>query len=269
MTASTLKLGAEGAEVKSLQELLLAAGFNPGAIDGYFGLGTEAAVIGFQRSKGLLADGVAGPRTQAALGTPGVPATATLASATAQMTVDIASRMCPSTRLKNIKENLPFVLQALDRQGIGDRPMVLMAVATIRAETESFLPLTEGISRYNTSPAGHDYDLYDRRSDLGNRGPRDGRDFCGRGFVQLTGRANYEKFGPQLGIDLCSAPERANDPEVAAGLLALFLKSKERRIKEALLEGDLRAARRAVNGGSHGLDRFSEAYRTGDALMPR
>lgn len=271
MTVPILKLGSQGPAVKALQEMLIAAGFPPGLVDGHFGPGTEAAVLAFQRSKGMLADGVAGPRTQAALQVPeasGPRAEVSCPSATADMTVEIASRMCPATPLRNIRANLPFVLQALDRQGIGDRAMVLMAVATIRAETESFLPVSEGISRFNTSPRGHDFDLYDHRADLGNRGPRDGRDFCGRGFIQLTGRANYERFGAKLGIDLVAAPERANDPDVAASLLALFLKSRETRIKTALLEGDLRAARRAVNGGSHGLERFSEAYRTGDALMP-
>ena len=272
MTIPILKFGAEGPAVKALQEMLGAAGFPPGLVDGRFGPGTEAAVMAFQRSKALLPDGIAGARTQAALGVPGATGLrpdAPLPSATADMTVEIASRMCPATPLKNIRASLPFVLQALDRQGIGDRCMVLMAVATIRAETESFLPVSEGISRFNTSPRGHDFDLYDSRADLGNRGPRDGRDFCGRGFIQLTGRANYQRFGSELGLDLVSAPERANDADVAASLLAVFLKAKEARIKNALLEGDLRAARRAVNGGSHGLDRFSDAYRTGDALMPQ
>jgi peptidoglycan L-alanyl-D-glutamate endopeptidase CwlK len=55
---------------------------------------------------------------------------------------------------------------------------------------------------------------------------------------------------------------------VAAQILALFLKRREKPIKAALLEGDLKAARKLVNGGSHGLEAFSTAYRTGDALLP-
>src|SRR5262245_1717861 len=54
-------------EIESLQRLLLKAGFNPGAIDGHFGHGTQAAVVAFQRSNRMLADGVVGPRTVAAL----------------------------------------------------------------------------------------------------------------------------------------------------------------------------------------------------------
>jgi len=86
--------------------------------------------------------------------------------------------------------------------------------------------------------------------------------------VQLTGRFNYERYGKMLGIKLVKEPELASDPDIAGKILAAFLKDKERTIKLALLEGDLRAARRAVNGGSHGLDRFSDTYQRGLELVP-
>jgi len=59
----------------------------------------------------------------------------------------------------------------------------------------------------------------------------------------------------------------ANDQDAAAKLLASFLKDKERSIKEALLDNDLRLARKLVNGGSHGLDRFTDAFNIGDHLI--
>ena len=62
---------------------------------------------------------------------------------------------------------------------------------------------------------------------------------------------------------LVAAPDRANDPEVAARLLARFLQEREGAIRKALDTGDLRAARRLVNGGTHGLERFTDAYRIG------
>ncbi len=272
-----LRLGDRGADVRHLQEALRAAGFPPGATDGEFGSGTEAAVIAFQRGFGLLDDGVAGARTWAVLLAPAAsrpdeaaraPEVA-LGDATSGMTAEIASRMLPGAHLGNIKAHLPPVLEALRQAQAGDRPMVLMAIASIAAEIAGFRPVDEGISRYNTSPDGHPFDLYDNRHDLGNRGEPDGARFKGRGFIQLTGRANYESIGAALGLDLLGKPAQANDPVIAARILALFLKRRERRIKAALLEGDLAAARRLVNGGSHGLDAFSKAYRTGDALLPR
>ena len=63
----------------------------------------------------------------------------------------------------------------------------------------------------NTSPGGHPYDRYDNRSDLGNRGAPDGNTFKGRGFVQVTGRNNYAKYGPLVGADLISQPDLALD----------------------------------------------------------
>ena len=64
----TLRIGSQGASVVELQQLLRNAGFNPGAIDGIFGQGTQSAVIAFQRSKGLTPDGVVGVATWTALG---------------------------------------------------------------------------------------------------------------------------------------------------------------------------------------------------------
>jgi peptidoglycan L-alanyl-D-glutamate endopeptidase CwlK len=257
---TSLREGSTGPAVRKLQRALEEHGFSPGTIDGVFGLGTQAAVLALQKSKGLLADGIAGPRTQEALG---LVKDDTLPSVIAGVTVAAVSQMFPATPLANIKTNLPFVLDALVAQKLVDKPMVLVSLATIRAETESFQPVSEGRSRFNTSPNGHPFDLYDDRRDLGNKGQPDGFRFRGRGYVQLTGRFNYQKFGKQLGISLVKEPERAGEPATAAALLALFMRDKERQIKEAILGDDLRAARRLVNGGAHGLDRFTDAYRRG------
>ncbi len=269
--AKTLRRGDRGEEVKRLQRALKNHGFNPGLIDGEFGGGTEAALLAFQTAKGLLADGVCGSRSWAALAdepaaTPAAPTS--LASFTAAVTLDAVSQIFFDAHLANVKRHLPVVLQALDEAAIGDRPMVLMALATIRAESAGFRPIDEGISRFNSSPNGHPFDLYDNRHDLGNQGRPDGDRYKGRGFIQLTGRDNYRRYGPAVALDLEADPDRANDPAIAAALLARFLKDKELAIKAALLVADLRAARRLVNGGSHGLDRFSEAYRTGDRIFP-
>ena len=64
---STLKPGDTGAKVKQLQRALKKAGYSPGAADGSYGPGTKAAVEKFQSAQGLAADGVAGPKTLAAL----------------------------------------------------------------------------------------------------------------------------------------------------------------------------------------------------------
>jgi putative chitinase len=261
-----LQLGSNGPQVVKLLKKLQKAGINPGDTDGDFGPATQAAVLAFQKSEGLLADGVAGPRTLEALG---LTKDDSLPSAVPNVTARIVSEMFPLTPVDHIEANLPAVLDALAEADLGDKPMVVMALATIRAETESFQPISEGLSKFNTSPGGHPFDLYDNRKDLGNQGPPDGEQFRGRGFVQLTGRNNYGRCGDMIGLgkQLVQKPELANDPKIAAQLLAAFLKDKERQIKEALLENDLKAARKLVNGGSNGLDRFVDAYQRGNTLL--
>jgi putative chitinase len=184
------------------------------------------------------------------------------------VTVDIVCQMCPGAPRANIESNLPFVLNALVPPQLGDKAMVLMAIATIRAETGRFAPLEEQVDQYNTPPGGPDFSLYDNRAALGNNQPGDGARFKGRGFVQLTGRANYTQFGQVIGVALTDNPELANDPKIAAELLAAFLKAHETRIRAALAANDLATARKLVNGGSYGLDAFSSAYTTGNTLLP-
>lgn len=251
--------GAKGERVKALQQALKDRGFDPGEIDGDFGPATEAAVMAFQKSEGLVPDGKAGPNTLGALGLD-VLSEDQRPVAVDNFTVAVVSKLFPSTPIGNIEVNLPRVLAALQALDLGDREMILMALGTIRAETEGFVPINEFQSRFNTSPGGPPFNLYDNRSDLGNRGRPDGPNFKGRGFVQLTGRANYTTIGPQVGVDLVSNPEKANDPDIAAAILARFLKNKERCVREALLDNDLRKARICVNGGTHGLDRFKDVF---------
>ena len=62
-----LRQGSSGPDVTNLQQKLKDLGFDPNGVDGNFGPGTRDAVIAFQQSKGLQADGIAGPATLAAL----------------------------------------------------------------------------------------------------------------------------------------------------------------------------------------------------------
>src|SRR6185436_10032256 len=64
---AVLQRGSSGPDVQALQQKLKDLGFDPKGLDGNFGAGTKAAVIAFQQSKGLQADGAVGPATMAAL----------------------------------------------------------------------------------------------------------------------------------------------------------------------------------------------------------
>ncbi len=59
-----LKRGSSGPEVEDLQRQLSRLGFDAGVVDGKFGPATRRAVIAFQKSRGLTADGVVGTNTK-------------------------------------------------------------------------------------------------------------------------------------------------------------------------------------------------------------
>jgi predicted chitinase len=59
----------------------------------------------------------------------------------------------------------------------------------------------------------------------GNESSGDGYKYRGRGFVQITGRANYEKFGKALSLDLLNNPGLALDPFNAAKILAYGMRT--------------------------------------------
>ncbi|HEY2963370.1 MAG TPA: peptidoglycan-binding protein [Pyrinomonadaceae bacterium] len=283
-----LKRGSSGPDVLTLQSTLKQLGFDPNGVDGIFGPGTEAAVIAFQQSKGLTPDGLVGPNTMAALQSGAAVTGANVSAATASGTASTATatgtsataasvtvtaaqvaKMFPGVPISNIETNLPFVMTALTAAALGDKNMVLMALATIRAETGNFTPLSEFQSKFNTPPGGPPFALYDNRTDLGNQGPPDGANFRGRGYIQLTGRSNYRIHGAAIGLgdQLITNPTLANQPDVAAKLLASFLKSQETRIRNALAQNNMAAARKAVNGGTHGLDAFTQAFNIGKSVI--
>src|SRR5262245_47454237 len=290
MSVAVLRRGSSGPEVTTLQTALQQLGFDPDGIDGIFGPGCEAAVIAFQQSKGLDPDGIVGPATMAALqssapvagvnvGAASAAAAAATATATpvaattggtgVTVTVAQCAKMFPGVPISNIETNLPFVMTALDAAGLGDKNMVLMALATIRAETGNFTPLSEFQSKFNTAPGGPPFGLYDNRTDLGNQGPPDGANFKGRGYIQLTGRSNYAVHGPAIGLgnQLVTNPALANQPDIAGKLLASFLKANEAKIRAALAQNNLAQARKLVNGGSHGLSAFTDAFNIGKTVI--
>jgi putative chitinase len=111
-------------------------------------------------------------------------------------------------------------------------------------ETGKFVYLTElGGDAYFTK--------YDGRADLGNTQPGDGARFRGRGLFQITGRANYAKYGADLKIDLVDDPARAADPDVATETACLFWNDHDLNTLADADDGT--GITRKINGGVNGL----------------
>ncbi len=218
-----------------------------------FDIDTETALRAWQASVGLVADGIAGPRTMDALGI------VELSDFRVQVDTDLVGKLFPYTKTSNIAQNLPYVMAALAAFDLTDVDMISVALGTIRAETEGFVPIAELPSHFNTLPGQAAFSAYENK--LGNKKSGDGARYRGRGYVQLTGRYNYQKFGKKLDIPLVENPDSACAPEIAGCLLAAYLSDNREKLTKALAQNKLKAARKVVNGGSHGLNRFTETFR--------
>ena len=89
---------------------------------------------------------------------------------------------------------------------------------------------------------------------LGNTEPGDGKRFKGRGPIQITGRANYARFGTLLAVDLLATPERAAQPELGFRIAALFWQTKKlNELADQVTADAFKEITRRINGGFNGL----------------
>lgn len=138
------------------------------------------------------------------------------------------------------------ILAASEGLPIGHRAYLL---ATAKHETaDTMQPITE----YGGRKYFDKYDTGKLAKALGNTPEKDGDGYRyrGRGYVQITGRANYAKAGKKLGVDLIANPEAALNPDIAARILVRGCSEgwfTGKKLSDYLGD-DFRNARRVVNG---------------------
>lgn len=93
---------------------------------------------------------------------------------------------------------------------------------------------------------------YEGRADLGNTQPGDGFKFKGRGLLQTTGRANYQRTGDALGVDLLADPTLLATPELAARSAGWYW--REHGLNALADAGNFMLVTRRINGGTNGLE---------------
>lgn len=110
--------------------------------------------------------------------------------------------------------------------------------------------------------------------ELGNLTPGDGARFAGRGYVQLTGKANYARAGQALGVDLVGNPDLAMRPDLAAKIMRHGMaggwftgKSLETYLKEASDLEWFTKARRIINGQDRAIEIAQYALEFQSALQ--
>jgi putative chitinase len=98
----------------------------------------------------------------------------------------------------------------------------------------------------------------DLAKSLGNTEPGDGFRYRGRGPIQITGRANYKKYGDLLGVDLVENPDLAATPQYAFSTAGLFWKLNG--LNELADVQDFTTITKRINGGLNGLQDRRKYY---------
>ena len=136
----------------------------------------------------------------------------------------------------NIRLAGPFFPAALARHDISNLLRKAHFLAQVCEESWGFSDMKE-------EGSGEEYE---GRRNLGNTSPGDGPRYKGRGFIQLTGRANYRAYGKTLGLDLLRHPELAEDPRNAVESACEYW--TKRQLNPLADKDDLKTITRRING---------------------
>lgn len=276
-----LKKGDNNENVKLMQEKL---GISPAVTN--FGPKTEEAVKAFQLKNGLTPDGIVGDKTWGLImGESGQTTPSPVVS------TPISTPSVSGLKLDKLKGHVPQVVidsipEVASKFGINTPLRVAHFLAQCGHESGGFRLTKENLNysakglmgifkkyfptealakAYERQPAKIANKVYSNRMGNGTEASGDGAKFCGRGYIQLTGKENYTAFGKSIGVDVCANPELVASQYALASAAWFFSKNGLHKIAD---EGasDLVVTKitKRVNGGTIGLpDRikhFKEYY---------
>ena len=272
-----LKKGDNNENVKLMQQKL---GIEPAVTN--FGPKTEAAVKAWQAAHGLDADGIVGDKTWAMIMAEGQSVPAPIETPIAPIgglkldklkghIPDAVISMIPDTAAKfdiNTPLRLAHFLAQCGHESGGFRATqenLNYSAKGLNGIFKKYFPTEAAAAAYARNPQKIANKVYANRMDNGSEASGDGYKFRGRGYIQLTGRANYTLFGKAIGEDI------ANNPDVVSGKYALlsaaWFWSKNGLNKLAdggATDAVVTSITKRVNGGTIGLaDRikhFKEYY---------
>jgi putative chitinase len=271
-----LKVGSKGDDVKKLQTKLgLTA-------DGVFGNGTAEAVKKWQAANGLTADGIVGAGTWGRM----FPTTAPTTPAPTPVPVSSGP-----LKLDKLKGHIPdgVIAQIPDtaaKFGINTPLRLAHFLAQCGHESAGFKATQENLNygakglmsifkkyfpteaealKYERKPEMIANKVYASRMSNGNEASGDGWRFRGRGYIQLTGRANYTAFGKAIGEDIPSTPDAvATKYPLLSAAWFWSTNGLNGLADKGATDADVTAITKRVNGGTIGLaDRikhFKEYY---------
>jgi putative chitinase len=272
-----LKVGSEGDDVKKLQEKLK---IDAGSAFGKFGPKTEAAVKVWQKANGLKDDGVVGDTTWGKL----------FGTTTQVVKEDVVITPVTGLNIEKLKGHIPDAVIAQ----IPDTAKKFNITTNLRlahflsqcghesggfkAVSENLNYSTEGLKKtfgkyfpdnlaesYAKQPEKIASRVYGGRMGNGDESTKEGYKFRGRGYIQLTGKANYNKFTQFIGEDCLSNPDLVATKYPLASAAFFFDSNKLWLIcDKGADDATVTALTKRINGGTIGLsDRikhFKEYY---------
>ena len=258
-----LKVGSKGEDVKKLQAKL-----GLGA-DGVFGSGTEAAVKKWQSSNGLTADGIVGEGTW------------TKMFGTKQLITEPSTPIVNAgpLKLENLKGHIPDAVisqipDAAKKFNITNPLRLAHFLAQCGHESAGFKSIQENLNYsadglkkifpkyfpgnlaegYAKNPEKIASKVYGSRMGNGDETTKEGFKFRGRGYIQLTGKDNYTKFGKFIGEDTVSNPDLVATKYPLASAAFFFDSNKLWDIcDKGSDDATVTAVTKRVNGGTIGL----------------
>jgi putative chitinase len=272
-----LKKGDNNEQVKQLQVKL--------HLDpvGNFGPKTEEAVKLWQAAHGLTADGIVGDKTWAMImGEEEHPQVQQQTAAVANST---------GLKLQNLKGHIPDAVIAMipavaQKFQIDSALRLAHFLAQCGHESGGFrltkenlnysakglngifkkyFPTLESALPYERKPEKIANKVYGGRMGNGPEASGDGAKFCGRGYIQLTGKDNYTAFGKSIGEDVCANPQIVAEKYALLSAAWFFNKNKLHTMADGgASDAVVTSITKRVNGGTIGLpDRikhFKEYY---------
>jgi putative chitinase len=225
-----LKRGDNNENVKKLQQKL---GLEP---VGNYGPKTEDAVKAFQSKNGLTADGIVGPTTWAKIMGEAPQAVPVISQPSAPIAPvgplkldklkghipDAVIAMIPDTAAKfqiNTPLRLAHFLAQCGHESGGFKATsenLNYSAKGLMGIFKKYFPTEALANAYQRNPQKIANKVYANRMANGDEASGDGYKFRGRGYIQLTGKANYTAFGKAIGEDITA------NPDVVSGKYALL-----------------------------------------------
>ena len=272
-----LKKGDNNEQVKQLQVKL--------HLDpvGNFGPKTEEAVKLWQSTHGLTADGIVGDKTWAMImGEESHPQVQQQTAAVSNSTglkleklkghiPDAVIAMIPAVAQKfqiDSALRLAHFLAQCGHESGGFRltkENLNYSAKGLNGIFKKYFPTLESALPYERKPEKIANKVYGGRMGNGPESSGDGAKFCGRGYIQLTGKDNYTAFGKSIGEDVCANPQVVAEKYALLSAAWFFNKNGLHKMADGgATDAVVTSITKRVNGGTIGLpDRikhFKEYY---------